>query len=135
MFLLQFLPNWVFSLIFFLGIVLYLVTKTVNFLPQAKLVQYISIGLIFFGTYMTGAISNNNSWLKRVKELELQISKLELKSQEVTTQIVTKVLTKKQIIREKGDEIIKYVDREIVKYDDSCKIPSEVVEALNKAAK
>ena len=72
---------------------------------------------------------------ERVKELELQISKLELKSQEVTTQIVTKVLTKKQIIREKGDEIIKYVDREIVKYDDSCKIPSEVVEALNKAAK
>jgi hypothetical protein len=84
---------------------------------------------------MTGAVSNNEAWLKRVRELELQISKLEVKSQEVNTKIITKVLTKREYYREKGEDVIKYVDREIVKYDDSCKIPKEVVEAHNKAIK
>jgi len=135
MWLLQYLPNWIFPAVFFAGIILYLVTKTISFLPQAKLFQAIAAALVFFGTYMTGAISNNDTWLKRVNELQLQISKLETKSQETNTKIVTKVLTKREYYREQGTEVIKYVDREIVKYDESCKIPQEVVEAHNKAAK
>lgn len=135
MWLLQYLPNWIFSVLFFAGIILYLVTKTVSFLPQAKLFQAVAVVLVFFGTYMTGAVSNNDVWLKRVSELQLQISKLETKSQETNTKIVTKVLTKREYYREQGTEVIKYVDREIVKYDESCKIPSEVVEAHNKAIK
>lgn len=135
MWLLQYLPNWIFPAVFFAGIILYLVTKTISFLPQAKLFQAVAIALVFFGTYMTGAISNNETWLKRVSELEMQISKLETKSQETNTKIVTKVLTKREYYREQGTEVIKYIDREIVKYDESCKIPPEVVEAHNKAAK
>lgn len=135
MWILQYLPNWIFSMLFFAGIILYLVTKTVSFLPQAKLIQAVAIALIFFSTYMVGAVSNNDVWLKRVSELQLQISKLETKSQETNTKIVTKVLTKREYYREQGTEVIKYVDREIVKYDESCKIPAEVVEAHNKAIK
>jgi uncharacterized membrane protein len=135
MWILQYLPNWIFSVLFFAGIILYLVTKTVSFLPQAKLIQTVAVAIIFFGTYMTGAVSNNDVWLKRVNELQTQISKLETKSQETNTKIVTKVLTKREYYREQGTEVIKYVDREIVKYDESCKIPAEVVEAHNKAIK
>jgi uncharacterized membrane protein len=135
MWLLQYLPNWIFSALFFAGIILYLVTKTISFLPHTKVFQGIAVALIFFGTYMVGAVSNNDAWLKRVSELQLQISKLETKSQETNTKIVTKVLTKREYYREQGEEVIKYVDREIVKYDESCKIPPEVVEAHNKAAK
>lgn len=135
MWILQYLPSWIFPALFFAGIILYLVTKTVSFLPQIKVFQAVAVVLVFIGTYMTGAVSNNESWLKRVKELETQISKLETKSQETNTKIVTKVLTKREYYREQGEEVIKYVDREVVKYDESCKIPKEVVEAHNKAAK
>ena len=135
MWLLQYLPNWIFSALFFAGIILYLVTKTISFLPHVKVFQGIAIALIFFGTYMVGAVSNNDAWLKRVNELQLQISKLETKSQETNTKIVTKTLIKREYYREQGTEVIKYIDSEIVKYDESCKIPAEVVEAHNKAIK
>jgi hypothetical protein len=135
MWLVQFFPGWVFSLIFFVGIITFLVTKTVSFLPQAKLIQGFAIVLVFFGTYMTGATSNNDTWKKRTQELQLQISELETRAQTTNTKIVTKTLTKREIVREQGQEIVKYVDREIVKYDNTCVLPHEVVEAHNKAAK
>lgn len=84
---------------------------------------------------MTGAISNNNTWLAKVKDLETKIAKLETKSSETNIKIVTKTLTKREYYREQGEEVIKYVDREVVKYDEQCKIPQEVVEAHNRAAK
>ena len=46
-----------------------------------------------------------------------------------------KVVTKRELVRLQGSEVIKYVDREVVKYDENCKIPEPVVEAHNKAAK
>ena len=56
------------------------------------------------------------------------------------TKITTKVVTKTQIIRTRGEDIVKYVDREIVKYDEKfakggeCEIPKEFIKALNDAA-
>jgi len=53
---------------------------------------------------------------------------------------VTKVVTKTQIVRTRGENIIKYVDREIVKYDTKfapggiCEIPKEFIKAHNDAA-
>ena len=135
MWLVQFFPGWVFSLIFFVGIITFLVTKTVSFLPQAKLIQGFALVLVFFGTYMTGATSNNDAWKKRTQDLQLQISELETRAQTTNTKIVTKTLTRREIVREQGQEIVKYVDREIVKYDYTCVLPHEVVDAHNKAAK
>ena len=54
--------------------------------------------------------------------------------------IVEKVVTKTQIVKTRGQDIIKYVDKEIVKYDTKfapggvCEIPKEFIEAHNRAA-
>jgi len=120
---------------FFLGIVGYLVTKTVKILPQAKLIQYTSIGLVFFGTYMSGAISDNDAWLKRVTELEKQVLVLEAQSAKVNTDVVRNIASNKEQRIETKQQLIQYIDREVIKYDEACKIPKEVVETLNKAAK
>ena len=86
------------------------------------------------GVYMSGAISNEEAWLARVAELEIKVAQSEAKSAQQNTKIVEKIVYKDKIIKEKGDEIIKYVDKEIVKYDSQCKIPQEFVKALNDAA-
>ena len=83
---------------------------------------------------MSGAISNEEAWLARVAELEIKVAQSEAKSAQQNTKIVEKIVYKDKIIKEKGDEIIKYVDKEIVKYDSQCKIPQEFVKALNDAA-
>jgi len=77
----------------------------------------------------------NQEWTAKVKEMEEKIAVAEAKSKEVNVKVVEKFIVKQNIIKEKGDEIIKFIDKEIVKYDNTCIIPKEFVEAVNKVAK
>lgn len=89
---------------------------------------------------MSGAIHNNESWEARVKEMEEKIAVAEEKSKEENVKIVEKVVNKVQIIKTRGEDIVRYVDREIVKYDEkfakggACEIPKEFIKAHNDAA-
>ena len=83
---------------------------------------------------MSGAISNDDSWKLKVAELEKKVAEAQAESAKENTKIVEKVVVKREYYRERGNDIIKYIDREIVKYDESCKVPKEFVEAHNKAA-
>jgi uncharacterized coiled-coil protein SlyX len=134
MWILQFLPDWIFLTLLVLGIITYIVTKLTKFLPQAQLLQYASIAVVAFSVYMLGAVSNNNSWLARVRELETKVAEAETKSANLNTNIVEKTVFKTQTVRERAQDTIKYVDREIVKYDATCVIPQEFIQAHNRAA-
>jgi hypothetical protein len=135
MWILQFLPDWIFLTLLVLGVATYLITKLTKFLPQAQLLQYASIAVVAFSVYMLGAIgNNNNSWLARVQELEIKVAEAEAKSASANTNIVEKTVFKTQTVRERAQDVIKYVDREIVKYDTTCVIPQEFIQAHNRAA-
>jgi 4-hydroxyphenylpyruvate dioxygenase-like putative hemolysin len=134
MWILKFLPNWLFYLTLLAGVAAFLVAYFVKVLPQAKLVQAVSAATIVFSIYMVGAISNNDAWLARVKDLEVKVAEAEAKSATANTEIVQKTLVKTQVVKERGQDIIKYVDREVIKFDTNCVIPKEFVTAHNKAA-
>lgn len=134
MWILQFLPNWIFYLLLSAGIVTFLVTKFVTVLPQAKLIQAASIAAVIVSIYMIGAISNNDAWLARVKDLEIKVAEAETKSANVNAEIAEKTIIKTRVVRERGQDIVQYIDREVVKYDTTCVIPSEFVTAHNRAA-
>jgi hypothetical protein len=134
MWILQFLPNWLFYALLLAGVAAFLVTKFLTILPQAKLIQIASVVVVAFSIYMIGAISNNDAWLARVKDLEVKVAEAEAKSATVNTEIVQKTVTKTQVVRERGQDIVQYVDREVVKYDNNCVIPKEFVTAHNRAA-
>jgi hypothetical protein len=76
----------------------------------------------------------------KVKELEAKVVEAQTKSVVVNTKIVEKVITKQKVIKESGEDIIKYVDKEIIKYDvkfapgGQCEIPKEFITVHNKAA-
>jgi hypothetical protein len=50
------------------------------------------------------------------------------------------VVNNTKIVKERGEEVIKYVDKEVVKYDTKfiaggeCEIPKQFIISLNKAA-
>jgi hypothetical protein len=134
MWILQFLPNWIFYLLLLAGVAAFVVTKFVKILPQAQLIQVGSIVAILFSMFMIGAISNNDAWLARVKDLEVKVAEAEAKSATTNTDIVQKTVVKTQIVKERGQDIIKYVDREVVKFDANCVIPKEFVTTHNRAA-
>ena len=144
MWILSWLPNWIFYAIFFAGLLGLLATYVMKFIPFVYMyrtpIQLGSIAAIVIGTYMSGAISNEEAWQTRVKEMEAKVAAAEAESQKENVKIVEKVVNKVQIVRTRGEDIIKYVDKEIIKYDtkflpgEICEIPNEFVEAHNRAA-
>ena len=103
-----------------------------NYYIPIRIVGFVVLG---FGIFFEGAIHNNKEWIARVKEMEAKVAAAEAESKKETIKIVQKVVVKKQIVKERGEDVIKYVDREITKYDNTCVIPKEFVKALNDAAK
>lgn len=140
MWVLQWFPDWIFYGILVVGLLGFVATYLMRFLPIPGLyvhrtaIQIISVVCIVIGTYMSGAISNEEAWRARVLEMEAKVAAAEAKSAQENVRIVEKVVVKTQVIREKADEIVKYIDREIVKYDSKCEIPKEVVTIINNAA-
>lgn len=141
MWLLNFLPNWFFYAVLLVGIVGLISTYFIRFLSFIPFIyvyknpiQLISIALIAVGTFMSGAIHDNESWLARVKEMEEKVAAAEQESKKENVKIVTKVVKKLELVRTRGNDVIQYVDREVVKYDDKCVIPKEFVKAINDAA-
>ena len=102
--------------------------------------QVLGIALLVMGVYWRGGYAIEMEWRERVAEVEARVAAAEAKSAEENVKIVTKVVTKTQVIRTRGETITKYIDREIVKYDEKfarggmCEIPQEFIKAHNSAA-
>jgi len=145
MWILTILPDWVIHAILGLGVMGVIAGFLLGFIPfigKYKLpVQIISLLVLTLGVYLEGGKADNDLWMLKVKEMEAKVAEAEAKSAKVNTQIVEKIVTQKQVVKEKGQEVIKYVDREIVKYDTkyvqggACEIPQEFIKAHNAAAK
>ena len=144
MWILQWLPDWIFYAIFFVGLLGLLATYIMKFIPFVYVyrtpIQAISILAIAIGTYMSGAISNEEAWQARVKEMEAKVAAAEVQSVKENVKIVEKVVKKTEYITRRGQDIIQYVDREVVKYDTKfapngvCELPNEFIKAINNAA-
>ena len=143
MWILSWMPYWIFYAIFFLGVIGFIASLVMRFIPVVYMyktpIQVVSIILIVIGTYMSGAISNEEAWQARVKELEVKVAESEAKAAKENTKIVEKIVYKDKIVKEKGDEIVKYIDREVVKKEEvvkfieNCPIPNEIVNIHNDA--
>ena len=102
--------------------------------------QVLGIALLVMGVYWRGGYAIEMEWRERVAEVEARVAAAEAKSAEENVKIVTKVVTKTQVIRTRGETITKYIDREIVRYDEKfakggmCEIPQEFIKAHNSAA-
>lgn len=103
--------------------------------PHVKLAQIASIIVLLSGVYFKGGYSSEMAWRERVREMETKLAEAEKASQTANEQLNQKGQEKVQVIREKGQVIKQYIDREITRYDNTCVIPSEVVKAHNAAAK
>jgi hypothetical protein len=72
--------------------------------------------------------------------METKVAEAEAKAAIENTKIVEKVVKKTEYITRRGQDIVQYVDREVVKYDTKfapggiCEIPKEFIVAHNKAA-
>lgn len=102
--------------------------------------QTISVVLLLSGVYLKGGYSTEMTWRERVSEVEAKLKVAEEKSNQANVKIVTKVVKKLELVRTRGDDIIKYVDREVVKdkevikFVENCPIPQVIINTHNAAA-
>lgn len=141
MWILNILPDWLFYAMFFIGAIGFAITYLLKWIPIPAIyiyktpIQLVSIALVALGTFMSGAVWNQNSWLEKVHKLEKQVAEAEARAEKASAEVVVKYITKTQVIKEKGDEVVKYIDREVVKIDEQCKLSVEAVKAHNSSAK
>ena len=143
MWIIQYLPEIVVHLIFTAGVLGIIAGFLLGFIPSIKpyklAIQVISLLVFTLGVYLQGALEDTKIWQKRVLELEVKVKEAEAKSAKVNTVIQERVVTKTKVVKEKADEIIKYIDRdvvkreEVIKYVERCSLPQDVVDAHNKA--
>ena len=145
MWTISFLPNWVFHLLLIAGILGTIAGFVLGMIPLIQKyifpIRIISILLLSFSLYIEGGLSNEESWQLKVKEVEAKLAQKEVQSQAETVKIVEKVITKTAYIKTKGQDIIRYLDKEVVKdnevikYIENCPaIPQGILKSVNEAA-
>jgi flagellar biosynthesis component FlhA len=117
-----------------------------------KILQPVGIILLVLGVWLRGGYDTEMAWRDKVAKLEEQVKVAEQKSQETNTVVQEKIVEKTKIVRERGQDIIKYVDKwntkeivkevqgperirreEVIKYIENCPVPKEMIDLHNQA--
>jgi hypothetical protein len=151
------MPEWAIHALFGIGVAVTLAGFVLGMIPVIKRyiipVRVIGLVVLVLGLYLEGGLADNKEWQLRVKEMEAKMAQLEVQAAKQNIQIQEKIVEKTKIVREKGQEIIKYVDKwntkevikevegpervrreEVIKYIESCPVPKELIDLHNQAA-
>lgn len=129
-----------------IGTVLTIAGFFIHRIPFPLLWQYqlpfkiVGMLLLVAGVYFRGGYAVEAQWRERVVEVEAKLRLAEEQSAKENVRIQERVVKKTEYITRRGQDIIQYVDREIVKYDvkfapgGQCEIPREFITTINRAA-
>ena len=141
MWIINFLPEWAFHILFFVGLVATIAGFALGMIPVIKkyglALKLLGGFVLFLAIFLEGGLNDYKEWEFKANQLKAQLADMEKQKTKVDTQIVEKVITKTQIVRQKGQDVIQYVDREVVKYDEKfapgaqCELPNEFFKAYN----
>ena len=97
--------------------------------------RVLGIVLLVLGVYLRGGLAVEQHWRERVAEMQAKVAQAQAESQAANQKLSDNGKEKIKVIREKGQVIKQYIDREVTKYDNQCVIPDSVVKAHNAAAR
>lgn len=160
--IINWIPSWIFPLIIFAGIIGYIASFILTFIPVVNLYSTVirivsiiitSIG-IWFTAYYSGEKANEAKWQENIKQAEEKIIQAEKESKELNEKLRIKQSEYDQLRTEKNKTIIKYLDKwntkeipveiqgperikieKVIEYIEKCPIPKELLDAHNAAAK
>ena len=139
MWILKWLPDFVFHLIFLaglLGLGASFVLKFVPFVTQYRVVIQVAASImIAVGLYMEGAISDNTAWVERVHALEKKVAEAEAKSADANTQLVSAMAKNREKIAANQAAVSQAIQQNIQAINRQCKLTDISVEMYNQAVK
>jgi hypothetical protein len=143
MWILSLLPDWFWHVVTLGGLAALLVGTLLGRIPFVKQynlpIKLAGLVALLLGIWMEGGVANEAKWQAKVAELEAKVKLAEEAANNKNVEIQEKVVEKTRVVREKGKDIIKYIDREvikkeeIVKYIEQCPVPKEIIDIHNAA--
>jgi hypothetical protein len=138
MFILDWLPDFVFQLMLVVGIGAAITTTFFGrLIPMAYelLVKIVMVVCLALGLVWTGYNYKADEFAKEIAEARIEIAKLEADASAITTQVVTEYVDRIKIVKEKGEVIEKQVHIYVpAESDAKCVIDSGFVRGHNSAA-
>lgn len=162
MWLLNLLPGWFFHMMIFAGILGYVASVILTFIPTVNLyrsvIRVFSTIVIIVGVWFAGVSSgittNEEKWQARVKEVEAKIVKAEGESTELNDKLRSEQEENDKLRNQKAKTVTKYIDswitkeilreiegpervriEQVIEYIERCPVPKELLDAHNAAAK
>lgn len=139
--LFNYIPTFFIYMMFALGLVLYLFSElatvriaqlvTSSVLTPA-FVRIVGVIIMSVSIFLLGVSFSDAEFKKEIDKKNVEIARLNEAAKDITAQTVIKYVYRDKIIKEKGDEIIKYVN---TKNDGDCNLHNSTIELLNAAAK
>jgi hypothetical protein len=133
-FIFKILPDWFWWLLLLGGLFAFFV----SYLPQAKTlelpIKIVALTTIVITIFIFGMLYADNTWKAAAVDLQAKVLELSKQSDAANTAIKEKTITQLQIVKLRGEEVVRYIDREVTKSDVTCLIPPSFVQAHNQAA-
>jgi len=119
----------------FMGLaVIAVLLSFIPLIPYKIVLKWGGIVAVALGLFLEGALLTQQAWEAQVEALQEKIKISEEKAAQINTEVVEKLVTQTQVVHDKGDQIVKYIDREVTKIDNTCEIPPIVIAVHNAAA-
>jgi hypothetical protein len=132
--ILEIFPHWLWWLLLLAGFFAYGLSHLVPLKTYQLPIKILGGVVVLLTIFTMGLLYANGVWQQAAKELQAQVAVAEAKSQVVNEVIKERVVTKTQVIKQRGEATTEYIIKEVVKHDNTCKIPPEFVTAHNRAA-
>lgn len=130
----KFLPDIIWYMLLIVGVLSILLSNLLLLSKYETILKGSGILVTIFSIFLLGMLYADNTWKQAAKDLENKVAIAEVESKAATNEIRQKLITKTITIKEKQDAIIQYIDREVLRVDNSCKIPKEFIQAINMSA-
>lgn len=103
-------------------------------LPYRRPALFVALLAIPLLLWACGYWAAHHHWRALAQDLQAQVLAAQAEAQAASAKIETKVVTRTQVVQQRGRDVVEYITREVVKGDGSCTIPPEFVSAHNRAA-
>ena len=134
--LFEYIPTFFMYVGIAVGLLLYFFAEVASIAKvsylTSTLVRIVGVFLVVFSIFLLGVSISDKVFKTEIDKKNQEIAQIKKQAKEITKQVVTEYVYKDRIIKEKGDEIVKYVT---TKNDSDCSLHNSTIELLNSSAK
>ena len=138
MWIFEITPDWLYHTLFIGSLLAFLIGQFLKNLSLIKkyalLLKWGGLVVLVTSLFLEGALYDYNVMQARIEEAKKQVQEYEQKNKETNDKLAKLQQDFKKKNNTKKEYITRYIDREVTKYDNQCKIPKEFVKAHNDSA-